>query len=78
MSELIIDPQHANQHAKSRKCEDAILVVGQIDTCLDKEKDKCDDTWDRKWLVKKLIGILLAVWIVIVTESFLQVLHYET
>ena len=41
--ELKIDPKHAKVEQKDCRCEDAILVVGQVDWCFDEEKQEDDD-----------------------------------
>ena len=40
---LTVDPEHAKEHAKNSQSKDAILIVGDIDAGLDKEKAEGDD-----------------------------------
>ena len=77
VSELVIDPEHANEHAKCYECKDAILVIGQIDACFDEKQNDRHDTRNREWLVKELISLLLLPSVIRGAKCFLHGHHDE-
>ena len=44
--ELNIDPEHADVKHEDRECENAILVIGQVDRGLHEEQQEDDDAGD--------------------------------
>ena len=75
--ELNIDPEHADVKHKDRECENAILVIGQVDRGLHEEQQEYDDAGDHHLAVVEdiFLSVFYPISIVVITPTISIVLN---